>query len=94
MIDVWALHAPEFCFFLGKKLKFTENWSALENTAGLSSSTTKLVKFPVIMQLLYTGYFSKDMPEAPYHSHELLMLHLNCKSQLSERGDNLGNVFY
>lgn len=46
------------------------------------------------MQLLYTGHFSKDMPEAPYHSHELLMLPRNCKSQLNERGDNLANVFY
>lgn len=46
------------------------------------------------MQLLYTGYFSKDMPEATYHSHELLVLSLNCKSKLNERGENLANVFY
>lgn len=43
---------------------------------------------------LYTGYFSKDMPEAPYHSHKLLMLSLNCKSKLNESDKNLTNVFY
>lgn len=36
------------------------------------------------MQLLYTGYISEDMLEVPYHSHELLMLSLNCKSQIKE----------
>lgn len=84
----WLSHGVAWLMF---ELKFTENWSATDKTAGLSSSTTK---FPLIMQWLYTGYSSKDMPEVPYPSHKLLMLSLNCKSQWNERGENLANIFY
>lgn len=93
MIDIWALHAPEFQLLFGQEAEIHKKLKCYREDSCLSSSTPKLVKFPLIMQL-YTGYFSKDMPEAPYHSHKLLMLSLNCKSKLKERGKNLANVFY